>query len=394
MQGFSERALAETLWHWLEQQCTPLSGETVPLTAACGRVLAAPITALTPLPNQPHVAMDGYAVNGLETIGASEYNPLFLQIIGLSTPADPYRGVLSPQQAIAVMTGAPLPTGADAVLPAEYAEASTTLLTVTQPIAPADNIIRTGADVAADSLVFAAGHCLRPQDLALLRQLEHNEVLVRRAPQVRLLVVGDELCNGNTIEANSPMLCALVARDGGCVVQCEPVPDQPEPLATVLTAPGADIILVSGGAGIGTNDWLPLVLAEQGRLIAHGVAVRPCSGAGLGQVQQTPVLLLPGNPAACLAAYDLFAARAIRHLAGLTPALPYARQQHPLARKLVSAPGCLDYCRVQITAAGLMPLGAGNAGLLSSVTRADGFVLVPLNSEGYPPGTVVDMYCY
>jgi molybdopterin molybdotransferase len=394
MQGFSDRALAETLWQWLDQQLAPLAGESLPLAAACGRVLAAPIVATSALPNQAQAAMDGYAVNGLETIGASEYNPLFLQLIGLATPAEPFRGVLSPQHAVAVMTGAALPTGADAVLPAEYAEASTTTLTLTQPVAPADNVMRIGADVAAESLVFAAGHRLRPQDLALLSLLAQDTVSVIRAPQVRLLMVGDELCNGHTLEANSPMLRALIARDGGCVVQCECVPDQPDRLAAALTAPGADLILVSGGAGIGANDWLPLVLAEHGELIAHGVAVRPCSGAGLGQVQQVPVLLLPGNPAACFAAYDLFAARAIRRAAGLTPALPYARQQQPLARKIVSAPGRLDYCRVQYTADGLVPLGAGNAGLLSSVTRADGFVLIPLNSEGYPPGTMVEMYCY
>ncbi len=395
MQGFAQRETLETLWQWIDQ-LSPLEAEALPLTQAIGRCLAADFLAPHDLPPVDRVAMDGYALQGFATIGASEYNPLSFDLKGLATVAQPYQGQAGNQQAVTVMTGAAVPAGTDAILPAEYAEVIAEQLMVTQAVAPADHIIRAGSDYAANSCVLTAGQVLRPQDLAALAAFAQQTVEVTRSPKVAIFSNGDEFLNTSqpVCDANAPMLQALIQRDGGQLSSVQSLPDQAEAISKALAETKADVILISGGAGIGLDDLVAQVLAEQGQLLAHGVAARPCSGAGLGVLNGIPVVLLSGNPAACLAAYDLIAARIIRRLAGYQSTLPYRCSEQVVARKLVSAAGRLDYFRVQLTSEGLIPISAGSAGLLSSVTRADGFVLIPLNSEGYPPDSRVTFYHY
>lgn len=398
MQGFAQRAPLETLWYWIDQR-PPLSAGSLPLAQAAGRCLAADFLAPQDLPPLNRVAMDGYAVQGLATIGASEYNPLCFELNGLATAAQPYQAHVAVNQAVTVMTGAAMPAGTDAVLPAEYAEVIAKQLMVTQAVAPADHIIRAGSDYAAGHVVLPAGQVLRPQDLAALAAFGQTEITVTRSPKVIVFSNGDEFLKASqpVYDANTPMLQALIQRDGGQFCAQKTLPDQIEAVTKALTEAieaEADVILISGGAGIGLDDVVSEVLAKQGQLLAHGVAARPCSGAGLAVLNDIPVVLLSGNPVACLAAYDLIAARLIRRLAGYQTPLPYRCSEQVVARKLVSAAGRLDYFRVQLTPEGIVPLSAGNAGLLSSVTRADGFVLIPLNSEGYPPDSRVTVYHY
>jgi len=136
------------------------------------------------------------------------------------------------------------------------------------------------------------------------------------------------------------------------------------------------------------------VLAELGELAIHGVAMRPSSPAGMGRIGNTLVFLLPGNPVSCLCAYDFFAGRAIRRLGGRGGGFPYHSVRLPLARKLASAPGRVDYARVRIVAEKVEPLAISGASLLSSTTVADGFVVVPEEQEGYPEGAWVEVYLY
>jgi molybdopterin molybdotransferase len=136
------------------------------------------------------------------------------------------------------------------------------------------------------------------------------------------------------------------------------------------------------------------VVAELGELPVHGVALRPASPAGVGFVGGRPVFLLPGNPVSCLCAYDLFAGAALRRLGGRPADLPYPSRELPLARKIASAVGRVDYVRVQVRDGHVEPLATGGASVLSSTTRADGFVLVPRDSEGHGPGEAVRVYFY
>src|SRR5262249_45149283 len=183
-------------------------------------------------------------------------------------------------------------------------------------------------------------------------------VSVVRRPTVAVLVTGDELlpCGARPegyriVDSNSVMLAALVRRDGGLPSAPQLVPDRYETVRQAMTAATEDILLVSGGSSVGLEDHAPRVLAELGEVNVHGVALRPASPTGLGFLRGRPVFLLPGNPVSCLCAYDLFAARAVRRLGGRPEALPYRTCRLPLARKIASVVGRLDYVRVQIVGA-------------------------------------------
>jgi molybdopterin molybdotransferase len=145
---------------------------------------------------------------------------------------------------------------------------------------------------------------------------------------------------------------------------------------------------------VGQEDHAPALVIRYGQLPIHGIAMRPSSPTGMGLMEGRLVFLFPGNPVSCLAAYDFFAGRAIRLLGGRSPEWPYRRVRAPLARKIVSAVGRVDYLRVRLLGGPVEPLAIGGASLLSSTTRADGFVVVPQDSEGYPPGTEIEVQLY
>ena len=169
--------------------------------------------------------------------------------------------------------------------------------------------------------------------------------------------------------------------------------DNPAAIRDALHAP-ADVILVSGGSSVGQEDHVPRLLADEGELAVHGIAMRPSSPTGMGRLDGRMVFLLPGNPVSCLCAYDFFAGRAIRALGGRSQEWPYRRVRVPLARKLVSTVGRVDYARVLVRGNEAEPLAISGASVLSSTTRADGFVIVPADSEGYPPGAEVEVWLY
>jgi len=154
------------------------------------------------------------------------------------------------------------------------------------------------------------------------------------------------------------------------------------------------VILVSGGSSVGREDYAPRLLAELGELAIHGVSMRPSSPAGLGRIGETLVFLLPGNPVSCLCAYDFFAGRAIRLLGGRPPDWPHRTTRAVVARKIVSAIGRVDYCRVRLVDGRVDPIALSGASILSSTTRADGFVIVPAECEGYGPDSEVTVFLY
>lgn len=401
MRGFSQRAEVGTVWQWIERHAARLGAEEVALENAAGRVLAKDVVASLDVPAFDRSAMDGYALRGDETIGAGEYNPLAFRVIGGALPGRPFDGTVGPGQAVRVMTGAPIPTGADAVVPAEYVQETSDGVEVAMAFGPGKHIGRLGEDLARGSTVLGAGRHLRPQDLGVLASLGMAEVQVVRQPRVRIVVTGEEIVapgqpkNAQKIyDANSAMLVALVARDGGVLQAHLRTGDDPERIREAIAEPGADVTLVSGGSSVGTEDHAPRLLAELGDLTIHGVAMRPSSPAGAGRIGAMLVFLLPGNPVSCLCAYDFFAGRAIRLLGARPAQWPYPLQHARVARKIVSAIGRVDYCRVRVRDGEVEPLALSGASVLSSTTRADGFVVVPAESEGYGSGTRVEVYRY
>jgi molybdopterin molybdotransferase len=401
MRGFEKRVRLDAVLDWLLTQIELLPAETISINDACGRILAEDVTAGESVPPFRRSAMDGYALKGEETNGASDYGPLRLKIIGQSFPGDPFNGEIKPGEAVRIMTGAPVPEGADAVLPAEMTEEKLDIVEISGSVPPGKNVGAIGEDIKAGTVVLRRARQLRPQDVGLLASIGTAAVNVVRKPKVRLLITGNELYPAgkekppHTIfDSNSPMLQALIIRDQGEIESRRQLADDRESIAKGLTEPGAEVILVSGGSSVGAEDHAPSLVDELGELKYHGIAMRPASPAGVGIVGDALVFLLPGNPVSCLCAYDLLAGRAIRQLGGQSSELPYITRHFPLAKKIVSAIGRLDYCRVKIEEGRVFPIATSGASILSSTSRADGFVLIPEEQEGYPEGATVTIHLY
>jgi molybdopterin molybdotransferase len=428
MRGFARRTTVADALAWIDKHTKSLAAESVGIWQAAGRVLAAGVTSAVDVPAFVRSMMDGYAVRASDTQGASGYSPLALAIVGQSLPGRPFAGEVRPGQAVRIMTGAPLPAGVDAVLPAELAEEAGGMLRAQGDVPRGKNISRVGEDVAAGATVLAAGRVLRPQDVGVLTSIGCSAVEVVRQPRVQLVITGNELLPAGSeaadcriADANGPMLAALVARDGGVLASGmrkfpadlesnwmlnhreadtsrSPaddylIPDDPAAILAAMQA-DADVVIVSGGSSVGQEDHAPMLLAQHGELAIHGIAMRPSSPTGMGVLDRRLVFLLPGNPVSCLCAYDFFAGRAIRKLGGRRSDWPYRMVTLQLARKLVSQVGRVDYARVRIVAGEVEPIAISGASILTSTTVADGFVVIPADSEGYPAGATVDVYLY
>ena len=401
MHGFRQRAEVGAVLDWIDRNAHRLGQEIISLDEAAGRILVAQVIAPTNVPAFDRSAMDGYALRGAETTGAGDYNPLAFSVLGQALPGRPFEGAVLPGSAVRIMTGAPMPQGADAVVPAEYAQEEGGQVEIKLAVGPGKHIGSVGEDIQAGNTVLNVGRRLRPQDPGLLASLGISSIAVFERPRVRIIVTGNEVVSPGEpkgvhqiYDANSAMLRGLIARDGGAVEAHYKLGDDATEIREALVAPGADIILISGGSSVGSEDHAPQLLAEVGELAFHGVAMRPSSPAGVGRIGEALAFLLPGNPVSCLCAYDFFAGRAIRLRGGRRPDWPHRTRQGNVARKIVSAIGRVDYCRVAIVDDEIEPLALSGASILSSTTRADGFVAVPAESEGYGPGTIVTVYLY
>ena len=400
MRGFARRTTVEQALCWVDEQSCPLETRRIPIGAAYQRVLANDVVSAVDVPGFDRSMMDGYAVRAEDTLGATPYNRLPLRVVGQALPGLAFSQEVASGQTVRIMTGAPLPPGADAVLPVERIEVDGDRILAQDTVVRQKHVGVRGEDIRRGDLVLPRGRCLRPQDVGVLSSIGQAEVEVIRSPRVRIIVTGNELLPAGSLpsehrisDANGPMLTSLVTRDGGVPEHPGIVPDDPESILKAMQS-DVDVVLVSGGSSVGQEDHAPVLLATHGELPIHGIAMRPSSPAGMGLLGARVVFLLPGNPVACLSAYDFFAGRAIRRLSGNATEWPYVAIELPLCRKLVSTVGRVDYARVRINGDTVEPLAISGASLLSTTTRADGFVVIPADSEGYPEGTVVKVFCF
>jgi molybdopterin molybdotransferase len=439
MRGFASRATVDDALAWVDSTLPDfgdLDVEEVSLLSAAGRVLARDVVSSVNVPGFARAMMDGFAVVADDTQGATAYNPLKLEIIGTCLPANSFPAPVVPGTAVRIMTGAPLPRGADAVVPIEITHVDGERVFVLHAVSPGKHVGQLGEDVREGDVAHRAGRVLRPQDVGMLSSLGFGQATVVRRPRVRILITGNELLPMGTppdgfrvTDSNGPMLAALVARDGGEPITGSIIPDDRDAILAALRdhprlgetrphvgeslrdshesrpagsnqsrlitqLPPSDIILVSGATSVGQEDHAPTLLAQHGELAIHGIAMRPSSPTGMGRLDGRLVFLLPGNPVSCLCAYDFFAGRAIRGLGGRSRDWPYRRMPARLSRKLVSVVGRVDYARVKIDGAFADPVSISGASVLSSVTRAEGFVIVPMDSEGFPEGSDVEVFLY
>jgi len=358
----------------------------VSLAAAADRVTAEPVWATRSSPPFDAAGMDGIAVRAADTIGAGETTPIYLD----------------PDTYDVVDTGDPMPDGRDAVVMREHVHYADGSAELRAAVPPYQHVRSIGEDVAAAELLLPEGHRLRAVDLAAAAAAGVTSLLVRPRPRVSVLPTGDEVRPigtetgpGEILDTNSLML-AVQAREAGCDAQCLPIePDDPAGIAKAARAAvaGCDLLIIVAGSSAGRDDYTARVVAELGTLAVHGVAVRPGHPVVLGVIDGTPVLGAPGYPVSAALTFDIFAAPVLAGLEGAAPRRR-PRTRARLARKLASPLGMDDWVRVRLGVVGgtmvATPLPRG-AGLLSSLVRADGLLVVPAGLEGHHPGDEVDV---
>ncbi|MBJ22929.1 MAG: molybdopterin molybdotransferase MoeA [bacterium] len=401
MRGFATRVDVEVVEAFLADRVRLLPGESVALLDSVGRVLAESVKAQVDVPGFARSAMDGYAIRGEESFGASAYDAIRLEIVGSSLPGAPYPAEVAHGQAVRIMTGAPLPEGADAVIKAEVCEEQDGFVSISEAVAPRKNVGVIGEDISRGDAPLAAGRRIRPQDAGLLASIGRAAVVCVRRPRIRLIVTGNELLPAGSVptgsqivDSNSVVLRGLIARDGGVSLPFEILPDDPERIRDAMAGDDADVVLVSGGTSVGLEDHAPRLLSELGELTYHGISMRPSSPSGIGRIGDRFVFLLPGNPVSCLAAYEFFAGPTIRSLGGRARRWPHRRSMMSLARKIVSEVGRTDYVRVSSEGGRATPIATAGASILSSTVRATGAVVVPRELEGMPAGETVEVLLY
>ena len=409
----------------------PLAGEEVPLDQALGRVTAAPVYARVSSPHYHGSAMDGYAVRASETAAASEVAPVQL--------------TLGPQ-AKYVDTGDPIPEWADAVIPIENVQLveeegrtkDSVCIEIRSSVAPRQHIRLMGEDLVTTELVLPGNHTLRPVDLGAIAAGGHATVWVRRKPRVAVIPTGTELVSlgtplkpGDILEYNSLVLAAQAQQWGGLATRCPIVPDDLARIqaAVAEAAVTYDLVLLNAGSSAGSEDFSAQVIQALGSVLVHGIAVRPGHPVILGMIDEQgkrdkeegpreipspkspgpnpksaiqnqksniPIVGVPGFPVSAALTGELFVEPLLAKWLGRAPQTP-ATLEAVLTRKVFSPPGDDEYLRVMVGEVGervvAAPLARG-AGVITSLTRADGVVLIPRHSEGVDAGQRVTVRLY
>jgi molybdopterin molybdotransferase len=394
----------------------PLPAERLPVARALGRALAEDIAAPEPMPGFDNSAMDGFAVRAADTAGASASDPLRLTVIGTLPAGSADSFTVGAGEAVRIMTGAPMPDGADAVVPVENTDfwdeatrrarpprdrTEATRVEIRRAARAGDHLRRAGESVRAGEVFLTTGHRLRGAEIALLHAVGIAEVDVHRSPRVGVLSTGDEVVPTGTVprrgqirDSNRPGLLATLTEQGFEAVDLGLVRDDEAELARRIVdgAKTVDFLLTSGGVSVGDFDFTRTVLDRVGEVEAYAVAVKPGKPQLFGQVNGTPVFGLPGNPVSSLVVFDQFVLPALKKMAGRRDLFrPWLRAV--LADAVRRQPGRVEFMRVRLESregelvAHLT--GPQGSGVLSSLTRADGYVLLPADREFLEAGSSV-----
>jgi molybdopterin molybdotransferase len=390
--GFKDRTrVAEALEAVLDTVSPHDRTDRVALGRADGRVLAEAVTAPNPVPGYDRAAMDGYAVRAEDTFGASGRSPAVLR-------EDDGDGVVAPGEAVRVHTGSDLPDGADAVVMIEETEPVGSEVEVFDAVAEGENVGDVGEDVAEGQELYEPGHRIRPSDLGLLKSVGVDQVEVYDPPTVGVVPTGEELVQrdpapGEVIETNGLTVSRLADRWGAVPTYRNVVDDDPNAIRAAIQRDLAkDVVVTTGGSSVGERDYTPEVVDELGEVLVHGVALKPGHPVALGVVEETPVIMLPGYPVACIINAVQFL-RPVLKAVGNMPVPDHPTVDARLTRKISSEPGTRTFARVRLSEDDgervADPTRASGSGVLSSVALADGWVVVPEGREGYDAGDTV-----
>jgi len=374
-------------------QIAPLPSLALPLLDARGCVLAEDLFAPQAVPPFDNSSMDGFAVRAADLARLPATLPIQGDIPAgaLSLPT------LTPGQALRIMTGAPVPPGADTVVPVEDTEARGEDVAFLQPFEPGQNIRRAGEDVPAGSLVVASGSLVRPAEVGMAAVVGRATVRVHPRPRVAIISTGDELIepgqalqSGQIYNSNAYALAAQVAEAGGIVTHRLHARDTADSLREAFDAcAGADVLLTSGGVSVGDYDFVKAVFAERGTMDFWRVAIRPGKPVAFGRWGETVFFGLPGNPVSSMVTFELFVRPALRRLRGLAePSRPTVTAR--LTEDAGHTMGRQSYQRAVVTPEGggysVTPVSKQGSGMMRSMVLANALLVIPADVSVLPAG--------
>jgi molybdopterin molybdotransferase len=380
--------------------------ERVAIEAAHGRVLAETVTARADVPSFTRSAMDGYAVIAADTQGASREHAIRLTLAGRLYAGDTSDGdaAITSGVCMEIATGAPLPAGADAVVMVEETSTSSDGIEVFASVRQGQHVVRRAADMRQGDVVLQPSVTLEPSRVGALAAMGIAEVEVFAKPVVGILPTGNELVPpgkplppGHVYDMNRYTLGALVERHGGVVRQLPTVMDTPEAVRESLEVvigsnSPVDVLIFCGGSSVGERDLVIDALREKGDVLFHGIAVKPGKPTAFARLGPALVLGMPGNPASCLSNAYVLMIPVLRALARLAPARPTIVRA-PLSQRVTSPRDRLQFLPVRLADGRAEPTFKGS-GEITSLSRADGYITIPLGQEAVEAGSVVDVTLY
>jgi molybdopterin molybdotransferase len=382
---------------------TVLPAVALPLPQAVGRVLAEDVRAPMPLPRFDNAAMDGYAIRTAEVAAANPDAPTALWLVAPSSAGQATLPELAVGCACPIGTGAPLPTGADAVIMLEHAIEHDGKVLVSRPVDRGQHVRRRGEDVPAGSELLHAGQVVTAGQIVAAAALGRTTLQVRRPPRTTTVLTGTEvvaagqpLADHQVFDAVGPALQTLLADTGCTTATLGPLDDDPRLLATTLlsAAEDSDALITVGGASVGRHDLLKQVLRRHGELHTWRVALRPAKPFVFGALAGTPVFGLPGNPASALAAYEVFVRPALLAMQGRSD--DRSRLQAELTEPFSQLPGRLHLvralCWVREDRHLVRPVGAQGAGMVHALAAANAWMVVPAQVDHLPAGALVEVW--
>ncbi len=402
LRGFQKLTPIETALQILfdNWEIPPLRTETVPIYEALNRVLAVDVIAEEDLPKFDRSAVDGYAVKAEDTFYASQFKPKTLRL----TEADEIKD----GEAKRVWTGNPLPRGANAVLMLENTKRLDNSIEVWNPVTPGENVSKKGEDVAKGEVAVKARTRLKPHHLGLIAALGIGKVKVFVKPKVAILATGSELVElaqkpgeGQIFEINRLVLSSMCRELQADPIDLGIVEDNVEEISNRIMSglEKADLIITTGGTSVGAPDLVPAAIKklENPGIIVHGIAMRPAMPTALAIVRNKPIIVLSGNPVAAMFGFEVFARPIILKLQGLDKE-PRPIVTARLTRKISTALGRKTFVRVKVFQRGdeffAEPISSRGSGVISTMVRANGYVIVPENREGLQEGEIVKVHLF
>ena len=381
--------------------------EEIPLVETVGRILAEDIVADVDLPDFPRTTVDGYALQGASTFGASESNPAFLAVTGSVAMGESLEVTIGPGEAVRIATGGMLPQGADSVVMVEHTQViDDTTIEVYRSVAPGQNMIAIGEDIKKQSRMLMQGQTIRPQEAGLLAALGKQKVAVFQKPVIGIISTGDEIIPinaspslGQIRDINTYTLTGLIDEAGAQAISFGIVRDDFETLFEKcrLALDQCDMILISGGSSVGARDFTVDVLSalQDAKILVHGISISPGKPTILAKAHGKAFWGMPGHVVSAMIVFSRVVKPFVEHLSGQTAGQKKElRLQAKLSRNVASRQGRIDFIRVQLR----LEEGRlwadpvlGKSGLISTMVFADGLLEIDINTEGLNKGTVVQV---